>query len=140
MGWELVDWMKTATPAAAGEKSKTMTFLQHVGNFFKTLFVDAEKVAVAVQPVVDLAFPGIAPLYNATVQSIAMAETAAAAASGSAHGTGPAKLAAVAAAIEPIALAYLKQNGMIASTEQITAWVNAVVATLNALPAPTAKA
>lgn len=115
-----------------------MTFLQHVGNFFKTVFADVTREAVAVQPVVDLAFPGIAPLYNATVQAVSLAETAAVAA-GSITGSGTNKLAAVTAAIEPIALAYLKQNGITANSTHIEAWVNAVVATLNALPAPTAS-
>ncbi len=114
-----------------------MTFLQHVGNFFKTVFADVTHVAVAVEPVVDVAFPGIAPLYNATVQAIATAETAATAA-GAASGSGAQKLAAVTAAIEPIAIAYLKGQGIQANTAQIQAWTNAVVATLNALPAPIA--
>lgn len=115
-----------------------MTFLQHVGNFFKTIFADVARVAVAAEPVVDVAFPGIAPLYNATVQAVATAEAAGTAAAGAQKGNGPAKLAAVTAAIEPIALAYLKQNNITANSAQIAAWINAVVATLNALPAPNA--
>ncbi len=113
-----------------------MTFLQHVGSFFRTVFTDATRVAAAVEPVVDIAYPGIATLYNATVQAVATAETAA----GAAAGSGAKKLAAVTAAIEPIAVAYLKDQGIVASTAQIEAWTNAVVATLNALPAPVAKA
>ena len=112
-----------------------MTFLQHVGNFFKTIFTDATHLAVAVEPIVDVAFPGIGTLYNATVQAVATAETAA----GAATGSGPKKLAAVTAAIEPIAVAYLEGQGITASAAQIQAWTNAVVATLNALPAPAAK-
>ncbi len=114
-----------------------MTFLQHVGNFFKTVFADATHVAVAIEPVVDIAFPGISTLYNATVQAVATAETAGAAASAT-GGNGVAKLAAVTAAIEPIAIAYLKGQGIAANAAQIEAWTNAVVATLNALPAPAA--
>lgn len=112
-----------------------MTFLQHVGNFFKAVFADAAHVAVAIEPVVDVAFPGIATLYNATVQAVATAETAATAA-GAQTGSGAQKLAAVTAAIEPIAMAYLKGQGIQANSAQIAAWTNAVVATLNALPAP----
>lgn len=112
-----------------------MTFLQHVGNFFKTVFADATHVATAIEPVVDVAFPGISTLYNATVQAVATAETAATAA-GAAKGNGTQKLAAVTAAIEPIAIAYLKGQGIQANSLQIQAWTNAVVATLNALPAP----
>jgi hypothetical protein len=116
-----------------------MTFLQHVGNFFKTVFADVTHVATAMEPVVDTAFPGIASLYNATVQAVSTAETAATAA-GKATGSGVNKLAAVTAAIEPIAIAYLKQQGIQANSSHIKAWTNAVVATLNALPAPTGGA
>ena len=115
-----------------------MTFLQHVGNFFKTIFADVEHVAVAAEPIVNIAFPSIAPLYDATVQMVATAQAAGAAAASGATSNNAAKLAAVTAAIEPIALAYLKQNGIVADSTHITAWVNAVVATMNALPAPIA--
>jgi len=113
-----------------------MTFLQHVGSFFKTIFADTVRVAGAVEPVVDLAFPGIATLYNSTVQAVSVAEAAGEAASSSAAGNGAAKLAAVTSAIEPLAVAYLKSQGITANTTQVQAWINAVVATLNALPAP----
>ncbi len=112
-----------------------MTFLQHVGSFFKTVFADVTHIATAIEPVVDVAFPGISTLYNATVQAVATAETAALAA-GAAKGSGTQKLAAVTAAIEPIAIAYLNGQGIKANATQIQAWTNAVVATLNALPAP----
>ncbi len=112
-----------------------MTFLQHVGGFFKTIFADATRVAVAIEPVVDIAFPAIATLYNATVQAVATAETAATVA-GAQTGSGAQKLAAVTAAIEPLAVAYPQGQGIRANTAQIEAWTNAVVATLNALPAP----
>lgn len=112
-----------------------MTFLQHVGSFFKTVFADVTHVATALEPVVDTAFPGIGSLYNATVQAVATAETAATAA-GSVTGSGTNKLAAVTAAIEPIAIAYLQQQGIEANGSHIKDWTNAVVATLNALPAP----
>lgn len=114
-----------------------MTFLQHVGNFFKGIFADVTHIAVAAEPIVTVAFPGIAPLYDATVQAVATAEAAGQAAANGASGNGAAKLAAVTAAIEPIGIAYLKQNNITATTENMTAWINAVVATLNALPAPT---
>jgi hypothetical protein len=109
------------------------TFLQHVGSFFKTLFVDATKVAQSAEPIVDLAFPSVANLYNFTVQQASLAETAAQGASGS----GAQKLAAVIAAVTPYATSALQANGVPAPTSaQITAYVNAVVASLNALPAP----
>lgn len=116
-----------------------MTFLQHVGSFFKTIFADVTHEAKAVEPVVDVAFPGIATLYNSTVQAVSVAEAAGDAAASSTKGNGPAKLAAVTSAIEPLAVAYLKSQGITANTTQVQAWINAVVATLNALPAPAAS-
>ncbi|MFZ0662317.1 MAG: hypothetical protein WAM66_06455 [Acidobacteriaceae bacterium] len=113
------------------------SFLQHVGNFFKTVFSDATKVAEVAEPVVDIAFPTVASLYNFTVQQAALAETAAE----GAQGAGAQKLAAVVAAVTPYATASLQQAGIPApTTTQITAYVNAVVASLNALPAPVAAA
>ena len=109
------------------------SLLQHVGKFFKVIFSDATKVAEIAEPVVDIAFPGIASLYNFTVQQAALAETAAK----GAKGAGAQKLAAVIAAVLPYAAAALKKDGVPEPTEaQIEAYVNAVVASLNALPAP----
>jgi len=113
------------------------TLLQHVGSFFKQLFTGATKVAEAAEPIVDIAFPSVANLYNFTVQQAALAETAAAGASG----TGAEKLAAVVAAVTPYATSALQADGVPAPTSaQITAYVNAVVASLNALPAPVSAA
>lgn len=111
------------------------TFLQHVGNFFRKLFTGAAQAAVAAEPIVDLAFPSIANLYNFTAQQVSLAETAAEGVSG----TGAQKLAAVVAAVTPYATSILKADGVAAPTSaQIEAYVNAVVASINALPAPAA--
>lgn len=113
------------------------TFLQHVGGFFKTLFTATTKVAAAAEPIVDIAFPSVASLYNFTVQQASLAETAAAGTSGA----GAQKSAAVIAAVTPYATAALKADGVPAPTSaQIASYVNAVVASLNALPAPVAAA
>lgn len=108
-------------------------FLQHVGGFFKTIFADATKVAEVAEPIVDIAFPSVAGLYNFTVQQAALAETAAE----GAKGAGAQKLAAVIASVTPYAATALKADGVPTPTlAQVTAYVNAVVASLNALPAP----
>lgn len=113
------------------------SFLQHVGSIFKTILTDATKIAGIAEPVVDIAFPSVAGLYNFTVQQAALAETAAA----GAQGVGTQKLAAVVAAVTPYATAALKNDGVPApTTDHITNYVNAVVASLNALPAPVAPA
>ena len=107
--------------------------LQHVGKVFKVIFSDATKVAEIAEPVVDIAFPAVAGLYNFTVQQAALAETAAE----GAKGAGAQKLAAVIAAVTPYAISSLKADGVPEpTTAQITTYVNAVVASLNALPAP----
>lgn len=115
--------------------SDFISFLEHVGSFLRKVFTGATEVAEIAEPVVDIAFPSVAALYNFTVQQASLAE---AAADGS-HGTGPQKLAAVVAAVTPYATQALKANGVPApTTAQITAYVDAVVASLNALPAPVA--
>jgi len=113
--------------------SRISTLLQHVGSFFRTLFTDTTKVAEVAEPIVDIAFPSVANLYNFTVQQASLAETAAE----GAFGSGAQKLAAVVAAVTPYATTALQADGVPAPTSaQITAYVNAVVASLNALPAP----
>lgn len=124
-----------------------LTFLENAGSkilsFFKkdvnVVIKDGVAVAKDVEPLVDLSLPGISVLFNATVSAISNAEAVGQAAS-SAGGNGAQKLAAVLASIEPLALAYLQEQGITANTAQITAWVNAIVAALNALPAPSVAA
>ena len=114
------------------------SILTGVAHGFKKFFGGAVKVAQAAEPFVDIAFPGIAMLYNTTVNEVAKAEAAAIVA-GTQSGTGAQKLAMVLAAIEPAFTEYATQTG-IPSTQRaqvIENWVNAVVASLNAIPAPT---
>ena len=73
------------------------SILTGVAHGFKKFFGGAVKVAQAAEPFVDIAFPGIAMLYNTTVNEVAKAEAAAIAA-GSQTGTGAQKLAMVVAA------------------------------------------
>lgn len=109
------------------------SILDHIGNVFKIIFTDTTKAAEIAEPIVDIAFPSVAGLYNFTVQQAALAETAAAGVTGA----GPQKLAAVVASVTPYASAALKNDGVPApNSDQITNYVNAVVASLKALPAP----
>lgn len=109
------------------------TILSDIGHGFQKFFGIAVKAAEAAEPIVDVLFPGIAVLYNSTVAEAAKAEALAAAAAAQ-TGTGPQKLALVISAIEPSILAYAAANGLPKPTaDQITAYVNAVVATLNSL-------
>jgi hypothetical protein len=112
------------------------TILSDIGTGLKKFFSVAITVAQAAEPLVDIAFPGIATLYNLTVSEVAKAEAAAVAA-GAQSGTGAQKLALVVAAIEPVFAQYAATSGIPSASQAtaITAWVNAVVASLNAIPA-----
>lgn len=112
------------------------TILSDIGKGLKTFFTDAEKVAIVAEPFIDIAFPGIATLYNTTVTAVGNAETAAVAA-GNQSGSGAQKLSYVVGAIGADFNTYWASIGNTSSptTAQIEAWVNAVVASLNAIPA-----
>jgi len=111
------------------------TILSDIGHALEKVFNVATKIAVIAEPIVDLALPGIATLYNTTVTEIVNAENAAIAA-GAQNGSGAQKLAAVVAAITPAFNAAMLQNGVSShTTTTIEAYVNAVVASLNAIPA-----
>ena len=117
------------------------TILSNVGNALKKFFGVAVTVAQVAEPLVDIAFPGISTLYNLTVAEAVKAETAAVAA-GQQNGTGAQKLALVVAAITPVFTQYAASSGIPTAQQAtaITAWVNAVVASLNAIPSPVAAA
>lgn len=111
------------------------TILSDIGNGLKKIFGIGVAASVAAEPIVDILFPGIAPLYNGTVSAVAAAESAAIAA-GNQSGSGPQKLAAVVTAITPIFVQYAQSNGLATPSQAVIEnYVNAVVATLNAIPA-----
>lgn len=112
------------------------TILGDIGNALKKIFAVGAEAAVIAEPIIDVAFPGISALYNLTVNAAANAEANAVAA-GAQTGTGPQKLALVVASIEKDFAAYATAAGIPYSQATIQAWVNAVVSTLNAIPAPT---
>jgi hypothetical protein len=108
--------------------------LSGIGHELAKVFTVATKVAVAAEPIVDIALPGISGLYNATVAEVAKAEGMAIAA-GQQDGTGAQKLALVVAAIEKEFESFAKTNNITFDATHVEAWVNAVVASLNAIPA-----
>ena len=111
------------------------SILSDIGNGLKKFFGIAVEAAQVATPFVDVAFPGIGPLYTATVAAAAQAEAAAVAA-GQQNGTGPQKLAMVVAAVEKQFQDFASANGISSVTvKTIENWVNAVVASLNAIPA-----
>ena len=112
------------------------SILSDIGHGIKNVFTIGDTVAKDAEPFVDIAFPGVAPLFNAVVQQVGLAEASAAAA-GAESGTGPEKLALVVQSIEGSVKDYEKTNGLTTplTQQQIEAVANAVVALLNALPA-----
>ena len=112
------------------------SILSDIGHGIKNVFTVGDTVAKDAEPFVDIAFPGVAPLFNAVVQQVGLAEASAAAA-GAENGTGPEKLALVVQSIEGSITDYENTNNLTTplTQQQIEAVANAVVALLNALPA-----
>ncbi len=89
--------------------------IQNIGKVFEKVFVDVDKAAVVAEPFVDIAFPIIAPLYNAAANGAAAATTAAKSAVVSTN-TPVQNLVAIAAAIEPVLNQYATEAGLSAPT------------------------
>jgi len=111
-----------------------MSFLQHVGSIFKKALGIATAVAQVAEPIVAVAFPEVAPLYNTTVGLAIGAEAMAP----TATGTGPQKLAQLMTSLEPMAASWAQQNGITWPQADIQKWASAVVDTINLIPAPQA--
>jgi hypothetical protein len=135
-------------PPTAPAPPKQPDFLQKLGDWFKDKFnpaakvvlQDATVVATAAEPVIDIAFPAIAGLYNTTLQMVTQAQAAASAAAAGAD-TGTQKMTAVVSALSPIAIPYLKSIGVAQPTvTQIQAYVQSVVDGLKVFAAETAPA
>src|ERR1700675_1228030 len=87
------------------------SILSAVGHGLKVFFTDAVKVAQVAEPFIDIAFPGIAPLFNSVVSEVAKVEAIAVAA-GAQNGSGTQKLALVVQAIEKEYNAYATANNI----------------------------
>jgi hypothetical protein len=139
---------KAASPAAAvvqesvaakAEESvmstttKKVTFLDHIGNFFKTLLHIGVEVAQDVEPIVSLEFPEVVPIYNSAIGLAIAAQATVVNPSGS----GPEKLAQVVSSLVPQVQAWAKENGIVWDDAAITSWASAIVDTLNLIPPPT---
>lgn len=113
------------------------SILSDIGKGLKKVFSVAVDAAVVAEPFVDVVFPGVAALYNTTVKAVSNAEANAIAA-GAQNGSGAQKLAFVIQSIEGDFNAYAVANGLPLATPQvIETYVNAVVASLNAIPSTT---
>jgi hypothetical protein len=110
-----------------------MSFLDHLGNAVKKILGIAVTVAKDAEPIVDVAFPEIASIYNSALGLAAGAQAMAP----TLTGTGPQKLAQLSASLIPQVTAWAAANGVVWNDADITKWASAVVDTINLIPAPT---
>lgn len=115
------------------------SFLQHLGHVVMSILHFGEKIAVIAAPEVALLAPSISGLYTGTLSAVIAAEQAATAA-GQQEGSGAAKSAAAVQAVLPIFNQWAAANNITVNEATVKAWVDAVVASLNAIPAPTVPA
>ncbi len=119
--------------------------LEAIGKDFATGLKFALTYAVPIESLVALLFPASAPVMSAAedattlIQNSVLAVEQKFAASGVQSGTGSQKLAEVLALSQGAVTTLLASAGIAASPEYITSLVNAVVAILNAQPAPVSK-
>lgn len=125
-------------PKGAIQMASFKSILSDIGKGLKVFFTDATKVAQVAEPIIDMAFPGIATLYNSGVNEVVAIETASIAA-GSQSGTGAQKLAAVLSsqAFQTAVVQFEATAGIKLSAAEQTAFINAIVAMLNSIPSST---
>jgi hypothetical protein len=110
------------------------TILSSIGKTLEKVFKVGTQVATAAEPLVDVLYPGISPLFTSVVSEVVKAEGLAIAA-GAQNGTGPQKLASVLSAVEGEFQSFAKTNNLpTPDSAQVTAAVNGLVTFLNALP------
>lgn len=115
------------------------SFFKKAGKDVEIVVTDLDKAALIVEPFVDIAFPGTASMYNITVAAVGNANNAAIAA-GATGDTTAQKIALVSTSIESSFNTYWSGLGHTASPTQtdIETYINAVTATLIAIPSPSA--
>ena len=113
--------------------NKFISTLESIGKVFLTIFKDAEKVAVVAEPFVDIAFPHLAPIYNAAANGAAAAVKAGQGAVVSTN-TETENVDAVAIAVAPVLEQFAKDSGLPApTTATIIQYAEALAASLKKL-------
>lgn len=122
---------------AAKAEEKQMSFLKHVGNFFRSVLHIGEEVAMVASPIIKVAFPDVSPLFNSAIGLAIAAEATVAGATGN----GPQKLAQVVTGINPLIDKFVADNnlGSWASADRAK-FASAIADALNLIPAPLAGA
>jgi hypothetical protein len=119
--------------------------LTESGVIFKTIFKDGTAIATDVEPAVDLLFPGISALYNASATAAAKISSTWVTGKGSkAQPKSATSIQVFVIEITPAFNAYAASQGLPAPTSaQITAWAKAfftLLVTVPASPASTSSA
>jgi hypothetical protein len=105
-----------------------MSILSKVGHVFKVIFVDGDKVAVAVGPAIGFIFPGWGTLFNLVAGAVAKAESDFNP-DGTVTGNGALKKAQVTESAQRLFVQYEKLSGNIVDQ---SAFIDGVVAAFNA--------
>ena len=111
------------------------SFLETVGRDFKKFVLP--YAATAGEVAVSAFAPALGPMFDSTVTAVVTAEKSAAAV-GKQTGSGTQKLAAVVQLMGPLIAQGLQDAGKPNDTAAVEAYINSVVAVLNAAPAPAA--
>ncbi len=120
--------------------------LEAIGKGFAKGLQWAMAYAIPVEKLVGLLFPAVAPATTAIVNATELIQTAVLlveqkySAAGVQSGTGAQKLAEVTLLAGPVVTSLLTAAGIAVSTAYIQSLITAVVAVLNAQPAPSAGA
>lgn len=117
--------------------------LSEAGVIFKKVFADLSTAAVDAELVVDLLYPGVSVLYNASAAAAAKisASWTATGKGSKAQAKSSANIQALAAEITPAFTSYAASQDLPAPTSaQITAWAQAFFALMATAPAAPASA
>lgn len=110
------------------------SILSSIGKGLEKIFKIGTEVATAAEPLVDVLYPGISPLFTSVVSEVVKAESLAITA-GAQTGTGAQKLASVVSAVQSQFQSFAKTNNLpVPDQAQVSAAVSGLVTFLNALP------
>jgi hypothetical protein len=107
-------------------------FLKHLGTDIEHGFERLEPLLPAIDSIVTAINPAIGVLFAATANVVVEVEQKFAAIAKDQSATGPQKLAQVVKILGPVIGSYLQTTDQ----TEIQAWVNRIVALLNAIPIP----
>lgn len=116
--------------------SKFVSLLTHIGQAFKKGIDAVLPFAKAASVGISIVNPGIGAALQTTINVVSATEQKFAA-MGSQSGSGAQKLAEATTILEPALTQIFAANGITVDTSHIQAYINATVALLNSLPAPT---